>query len=242
MNKDFKNGLECSEFEALLADALDDSLAAETREVFHAHGRSCRVCGPLWIEAREGMLLMQSLEELEAPKNMVHNILAATSMVHAGAQASAENVQTGWLERLRRNLMPSSLGSLVHSRFAMSFAMAFFSLSITLTLAGVRVSDIKNVDWHPGALKKSIVLGVTHVEAKVTSYYENLRVVYEVQARVREMKKNAAPAQNNNENRQQNRKSVPGDSGRPQQYENYSRERDGSLIAQTATRHEGAQI
>jgi FtsZ-binding cell division protein ZapB len=245
MNKDFKNGLECSEFEALLADALDDSLSGETREVFQAHGRSCKVCGPLLAEATEGMLLVRQLDELEAPKNLMHNILAVTSRKDLSAKQLAKAEKAGWQERLRESLrsnLHGSLSGVMHSRFATSFAMAFFSLSITLTLAGVKITDVKNIDWHPSALKKSVVLGVTHVEAKVTSYYENLRVVYEVQARVREMKKSATPAQNNNENRQQNRKSVPGDSGRPQQYENYSRERDGSLIAQTATRHEGAQI
>jgi hypothetical protein len=115
------------------------------------------------------------------------------------------------------------------------------------------------------------VLGFTQIEAKVTSYYENLRLVYEVQARVREMKKNTPPASGTgNDNKQQNRKSAPDDGGRPQQKENYSRELDGRTVAQTghstsagsstgmlsawrdespslarrgeATRHEGAQI
>ena len=242
MNKDFKNGMECSEFEALLAEALDDSLSAGKRQAFDQHGSSCEVCGPLFAEAWEGMLMVQGLAEVEPPKNLVHNILAVTSRKQAEAEAKGEVAKAGWMERLRRSMRPRMAG-LVHSRFAMSFAMAFFSLSITLTLAGVRISDIKNIDMHPNALRKSFVLGFTHVEAKVTSYYENLRLVYQVQAKVRELKKNTAPAPGtNNENRQQNRKSSPEDGGRPKQYENYSRERDGSVIAQTFTRHEGAQI
>ena len=242
MNKDFKNGMECSEFEALLAEALDDSLAAGKRQAFDEHGKSCDVCGALFAEAWEGMLMVQGLAEVEPPKNLVHNILALTSRKQAEAEAKGEVEKAGWLERLQRGLRPRMAG-LVHSRFAMSFAMAFFSLSITLTLAGVKISDVKNIDMHPNALRKSVVLGYTQVEAKVTSYYENLRLVYQVQARVRELKKNTAPAPGtNNENRQQNRKSTPDDGGRPKQYENYSRERDGSVIAQTFTRHEGAQI
>jgi hypothetical protein len=241
MNKELKNGMECSEFEALLADALDDTLAAEKRQVFDAHGQSCEVCGPLYAEAWEGLLLMQNLAEVEPPKNLVHNILAVTSGKDAVA-TKAEVEKLGWLERLGRNMRPQMAG-LLHSRFAASFAMAFFSLSITLTLAGVKISDIKNVDFHPTALRKSAVLGFTHVEAKVTSYYENLRLVYQVQARVRELKKNAAPATGGGgENRQQNRKSAPQDGGRPKEYENYSQERDGSLIAEGYSRHEGAQI
>jgi hypothetical protein len=84
-----------------------------------------------------------------------------------------------------------------------------------------------------------VVLGYTNVEARVTSYYENLRLVYQVQAKVRELKKNAAPAAEPGENRQQNRKSAP---RREKQNDDYSMERGGRLIAQTFTWHEGARI
>lgn len=237
MNNEYPNRVECSEFEALLAEALDNALPEETRDSFEEHGRSCRVCGPLWAEAQEGLSLMRSLEQVEPPKNLVHNILAATSMTQMRTESTATApAKTGWFERLRAG----SFGGLLHSRFAASFAMAFFSLSLTLTLTGVKISQI---DWHPSALRKSVVLGFTHVEAKVTSYYENLRLVYEVQARVRELRKTTAPAPGtNDQNKQQNRMSAPDDGGRPQQQENYSQESDGSLIAQNLAKHEGAQL
>jgi len=243
MNNKYPKRLECSEFEALLAEALDGALTEENQQSFEAHGQSCKVCSPLWAEAREGLELMRSLSEVEPPKNLVHNILAATTMTQERAvSATAVPVKAGWLERLSGGWRPSFAG-LLHSRFAASFAMAFFSLSISLTLAGVKISDIKNVDWHPSALRKSVVLGFTQVEARVTSYYENLRLVYEVQAQVQELKKKTAPAPgSSNDNKQQNRKTTPDDSGRPQQQENYSREIDGSLIAQFPAKHQGAQI
>ncbi len=232
MNNEAKNGMECNEFEALLAEALDDALAADTRTAFDEHGRSCAVCRPLFAETWEGMVMVQGLAELEPPKNLVHNILAATSRKAATAEQLAEDAKLG----------KPQVGGLMHSRFAMSFAMAFFSLSITLTLAGVKVTDVKKMVEHPSMLRKNAVLGFTHVEAKVASYYENLRLVYQVQAKVRELKKNTTPvAEPGGENRQQNRKSAPED-GRPKEYENYSMERDGGLIAQTFTWHEGAQI
>ncbi len=240
MNNNYKNGLECHDFEALLADALDQLLDEHTQAAFAEHGRTCVVCRPLLAEAREGMLLVRGLDKLEPPKNLVHNILASTSLMHASTAAASSNVQESWMERLRRSLRPS-LGGLAHSRFAMSFAMAFFSISITLTLGGVKISDVTNMVAHPTAMRKNAVLGFTHVEAKVTSYYENLRLVYQVQAKVRELRKNTTPAPDNNENRQQNWKSAPGRE-RQQQHENYSRERDGSLIAGTNTQRQGVQI
>ena len=239
MNNEPKNGMECSEFEALLADALDNAIAADSRQAFDEHGRSCAVCGPMLAEALEGMLMVRGMAELEPPKNLVHNILAATSRKEATAEQIAEEAKLGWMERLRRSLRPQ-VGGLLHSRFAMSFAMAFFSLSITLTLAGVKITDVKNMVENPSMLRKNVVLGFTHVEAKVTSYYENLRLVYQVQAKVRELKKNTAPVTEPGENRQQNRKSAP--DGREKPNEDYSMERDGSLIAQTFMWHEGARI
>jgi hypothetical protein len=244
MNNEAKNGMECSEFEALLAEALDDAIPAGARAAFDEHGKSCAVCGPLFAETWEGMVMVQRLAELEPPKNLVHNILAATSMSKAEAQATAQPGRAGWAARTRyglRRSLKTSLSGAMHSRFGMSFAMAFFSLSITLTLAGVKVTDVQNMVAHPSMLRKNAVLGFTHVEAKVASYYENLRLVYQVQAKVRELKKNTTPVTGSGgENRQQNRKSTPED-GRPKD-ENYSMERDSGLIAQTFIWHEGAQI
>jgi hypothetical protein len=237
MNKDLQNGLTCSQFEALLAEALDEGqgLVAKTREAFEAHRLSCPDCAPLFAEAQEGMLLLRTLQEVEPPRNLVHNILAATSRAEGVASAIPQGAKAGWWEGLRRTLRLPRLGFL-HSRFVTSFCMAFFSLSLTLSLAGVKISDLARVDWHPNALRKSVVLEYTQIEAKVMRYYDNMRLVYEVQSRVQQLKKVAAPAPNdNNGNKdntrpdQQNRIVVPG-TGRPEQEENYSQERDGSVL------------
>jgi len=267
MNNPFQNDMQCSQFDALLAEALDGALPADLQPAFDAHSRSCQACGAMLAEAREGMLLLGGLAEVEPPKNLLHNILAATSMAEAKAQAEAAPAGTraGWLARL----FPSHTGparktgwaGVLQSRFVTSFCMAFFSLSLTLSLAGVRISDLAKIDWHPTALRKSVVLQYTQIEAKVTRYYDNMRLVVEVESRVRDLKKAASPApdSNTNDNKQrQNRNSAPDTSGRPQEHENYSRERDdsapqqaktgparetdGSMVAKIMKRSEGAEI
>ena len=95
MNNEAKNGMACSEFEALLADALDNALAANTRQAFDEHGRSCDVCGPMLAEALEGMLMVRGLAELEPPKNLVHNILAATSRQRSYSRADRGRSEAG---------------------------------------------------------------------------------------------------------------------------------------------------
>lgn len=268
MTKNFQNEFECSQFEALLADALDGdskSISVDVRQAFDAHGRSCPQCGPLWTETQQGMLLLRSLEELEPPKNLVHNILAATSMQGQETPVLGSNdairERTGWRASVRRTLGYAPL--FMRSRFATSFVMAFFSLSVTLSLAGVRVSDVSKIDWHPNALRKSVVLQYTQVESRVQRYYDNMRLVYEVESRVRGIKKAVAPGgegegkKEDNKQEQQNRNTLPDTSGTPREHDTYSQERDdtlqvavnrpaknasGNLMAKATTIDEGAQL
>jgi hypothetical protein len=276
MTKNFQDELQCSQFEALLADVLDNvshgegdssTLPASVRQAFDAHSRSCPLCGPLYAETRAGMMLLRSMQTVEPPKNLVHNILAATSLegqetVVLGAN-DAPREKAGWLVSIRRSLSYAPM--LMRSRFATSFVMAFFSLSVTLSLAGVRVGDIASIDWHPSALRKSVVLQYTQVESKVARYYDNMRLVYEVESRVQGLKKAVAPSgegkkddDDNNKQEQQNRNTPPDTSGQPQPHDTYSQERDstpqlaqtglartssGSLMAKSTTRNdEGASL
>jgi hypothetical protein len=263
MNRNLQDEMRCSQFEALLAEALDgdqeaagqeaaegmgregaglaglESLSPEIRQAFEAHRASCAACAPLYAEAREGMLLLRTMENVEPPRNLVHNILAATSRAEVqGAIPARSQVQPGLLDRLRQGLRPT-LGGLMHSRFVTSFCMAFFSISLTLSLTGVKIG---NIDWHPSALRKSAVLEYTQIEARVMRYYDNMRLVYEVQSRVQKLRQATAPApnQDNTQPQQQNQKHAPG-AGQPEPEENYSQERDGSLVAQL-TKPEGAQL
>src|SRR5262249_55864151 len=105
MSNGKQDGIQCSQFEALLAEfveaeSLDPKGAVEATagsagaehealsRAFEAHRLSCPACGPLFATAREGMLLLRSLPELDPPKNLVHNILAATSLAEAATKAA----------------------------------------------------------------------------------------------------------------------------------------------------------
>ena len=76
-------------------------------------------------------------------------------------------------------------------RFAMTAAMAFFSLALTMNLTGVHLADIHLSDLRPSAVRRSF----WGANARAIRYYDNLRVVYELQSRVREMQReNGDPA------------------------------------------------
>lgn len=261
MNQDPHNGLRCSQFEALLAEALDDAainagaapgqaagialtqLPNDVRQAFLSHRQDCAVCGPLFAEAQRGMTLLRSLDEVEPPKNLMHNILAATSLAGATASPAREGRRVGWPARMEQWLRPAFSGML-HSRFAASFAMAFFSVSLTLSLAGVNVGEILKAFAHPSTFRRTVVLQYTQAEARVVNYYENMRIVYEVETRVQQLRKAVAPQNNTpNDNKpDQQNQNRPAPNRRPEQEENSRQQLDGGVIAASILQFRGAHL
>ena len=76
-------------------------------------------------------------------------------------------------------------------RFAMSFGMAFFALSVALSVLGVKPADLRQVSLRPAAIRHTYY----NTQARVVRYYENIRFVYEVESRVRELKRTVTPAE-----------------------------------------------
>ncbi|HEX3351670.1 MAG TPA: hypothetical protein VHS34_02510 [Terriglobales bacterium] len=228
-----KNGMQCGEFDALLNEALDGSLTGPKLESFQAHARVCAVCGPLLTEADAGRRWLKSLVEVEPPANLMHNILLATTGQESRRVAVRPESNPSWLDKVTAWLRPVFTPVLAVSRqprFAMSFGMAFFSLSISLSLAGVKVSDVRHVDLRPSAIKRTYY----ETTGRVVKYYENIRFVYEIESRVREFKKVATPPepapkpQNNNKEQKNNNTS-----GEPEQKQerNYSQGENQPVLA-----------
>lgn len=177
-----QSGMPCSEFDALLMEAVEGNLNPDEMLRFRSHADSCGVCGPLFADAQSGFTWLQSLAEVEPPATLVHNILAATSERDAApGKVSAANL--GFTDRLRAGI-GSLITPLLQPRLAGTFAMAFFSLSLLMNVAGIKVSDVRKLDLRPSAIKNTYYSASSHV----VKYYENLRIVYELQSRAREIK------------------------------------------------------
>ena len=233
MSGETKNGMQCADFDALLIEALDGTLTGLKLESFQAHARVCAVCGPLFAEADGGRRWLKSLAELEPPANLVHNILLATTgyeservFVRPKGKASWTDAFTGWLRPVFAPVL--SVGR--QPRFAMSFGMAFFSLSISLSLAGVKVSDVRHVDMRPSAIKRAYY----ETTGRVVKYYENIRFVYEIESRVREFKRVTAPPEpspkEQNDNKQKKDNNTSGQP-EPRQERNYSQGENQPVLA-----------
>ena len=85
--------------------------------------------------------------------------------------------------------------------------MAFFSFSLVLNFAGVKLSDFRNLDLRPSAISTTASMQYHMTTAKVVKYYENIRFVYELESRMKELTKdNTKPSDTNTD---QNKKEQP---------------------------------
>ena len=155
-----ENDMQCNEFDALLSDALDRILTGDKLERFQAHAGACSICGPLLTEAEQGQRWLKQLGEVDPPANLVQNILVSTSGVDTVRLRGSAAVQAevGLFDRLRdwASLLASPVVAAVRQpRFVMSFGMAFFSLSISLSLAGVKLNDVRHADLRPSSIKRA---------------------------------------------------------------------------------------
>src|SRR5208282_2722737 len=234
MPDEFKHGVECTEFEALLSDALDGDgqLSPARRESFEAHRRVCAICGPLFADVQAGQQWLRSLEAVEPPAYLVHNILAATSgVVSTRTLAAVPGARTTPLSERAREWWDSFItpvaGFVRQPRFVMSFGMIFFSFSLALSAAGVKTRDVAKVDLRPAALRHAYI----DAQIKVVKYYDNIRFVYEIESKLRELKRANTPVEptpefQKNEQKQNRKNDTTGqpESDRPDQRQdrNYS--------------------
>ena len=192
MPDQISHGMQCNEFDLLLSDALDGVLAGEQLDRFQAHARVCKACGPLFAEAEAGRNWLKDLTEVEPPANLVTNILASTTGVDTQrlwTPARVRQPRVSWLEHVQASFLEPIWAMVRQPRFAMSFGMAFFALSVGLTVAGVKPYDLKEISLRPSAIRHTYY----NTQARVVRYYDNVRLVYEVQAAVRGIKRNLTP-------------------------------------------------
>jgi hypothetical protein len=235
--------MQCPEFDGLVSDALDGVLTGPQLDRFQAHARVCTACGPLFAEVEAGRNWLKDLTEVEPPAGLVTNILASTTGVDSqrlrvnvsAPQPRGASFGASWWERAQAwasAAMQPVWGTVRQPRFAMSFGMAFFALSVALSVLGVKPADLRSVSLRPAAVRHTYY----NTQARVVRYYENIRLVYEMESRLREFKRTMAPAEPNSEAAPEKTKDHKNDTTeQPEQKQerNYS-QTDGSIILASA--------
>jgi hypothetical protein len=222
--------MQCAEFDALLSDAIEGKLSGSQLANFEAHTHSCATCTPSFAEATAGHNWLRSLTEVEPPAEMVANILVATTGLDTTRLHAKFGERVSWFDRAQdwATGMIAPMWALARQpRFAMSFGMIFFGLSVSLSMTGVKVTDIRHADLRPSAIRR----GYYETSGRVVKYYENIRFVYEIESRVREFKKATTPAETEPTRKDNRHTNDTSQEPEQKQERNYSQGESDTLLA-----------
>ena len=220
------NSPACGHWETLLVDAMDGLLRPEDEAIFSGHMATCASCTEMFEQVRRGREWLEFLApEPEVPAHLLDRILVETGhgkmnpgkLVVAGGPASglgdSGNVLTmtpawqrpGFAARMRRFAEP---------RLLMTAAMAFFSIALTLSMTGVRISSFKMADLRPASVRSMLEKRIMTASTPIIRYYDHLRFVYEVESRMRELRRSTETEQQSQPaDQNKTRPSAPAPSG-----------------------------
>jgi hypothetical protein len=129
--------------------------------------------------------------EPEVPAGLLGKILARTSET-PGVGIPTGVAVPGLPTRPWRRMMLPAVRQVLEPRLMMTAAMAFFSIALTLNLTGIKFTQLRAEDFQPSRMRANLTRTFYSTNEQVTKYYENLRVVYEMESRVRELRRATA--------------------------------------------------
>jgi len=169
------SAINCSEFDALLCDYLDGTLDRERRSEFETHLATCSPCGELARDAAEAMAFMERAADVEPPPQLVTRIL------YQVPRGRTEGFR-GWLNRLLKPVFQPVL----QPRYVMGAMLTIVSMAMTTRCAGAPDHPLNASDLDPVKLWTALDNRVHRVWDRSLKTYESMRLVYEVQSRLRD--------------------------------------------------------
>jgi len=202
----------CAVCEAMLPEAVDGLLSDSEQRAFDKHVAGCVECARELAEARRGAAWLSMLKSQapEPPAGLLAKILAETTSATQTAAApfavaapvaappvwqpiaKPARVSASWAtfrQQLTDMFSIETARATFQPRMAMTAAMAFFSIALTLNLTGVRLRDLRASNFTPSAIKRS----VADVDASATRMFQNNRAVYKVESRLNDLRNDDAP-------------------------------------------------
>jgi hypothetical protein len=168
--------MQCAEFEILLADYLDETLAAPGRETerdaFVRHLESCAACQALAEDSKYAVGFMDRAAEIEPPPVLLTKILHATN---AGWEFKLRGRGfSGWINR--------TFAPVLRPRLVLSAMLTLVSLTMLTRCDGVKTLTASDLD--PVRVWTSLDDRTHRIWDRAVKSYESMRLVYEVKNQI----------------------------------------------------------
>jgi hypothetical protein len=169
--------LSCAEFEMLLADWIDETLAAPARQAerdaFVRHLESCAACAALAEDAQLAVAFMERAADVEMPPALVSKILHATN---SGWEFKLRGQGvSGWINR--------TFAPVLRPRVVMGAMLTLLSATMMLTRCAPN-RTLTAADLDPVRLWTALDNRTHRIYGRAVKSYESMRLVYEVKNQI----------------------------------------------------------
>jgi anti-sigma factor RsiW len=171
--------MNCAEFESALADYIDGTLDAGGRTALVAHAETCAGCRVFMADASVAAAFLKRTEEIEPPATLITRI--AYQVPLGRTPEPYEN--PGFLSRITAKW----LRPVLQPRLVMGMAMTVLSFAMLERCTGVKVQHIQAADLNPVRVWGGVEDKAIRLKDRVAKSYENLRVVYEIETRLKDL-------------------------------------------------------
>jgi hypothetical protein len=173
----------CAELEILLCDYVDGTLRAEERTALESHLSGCAACQQLSEDVAGVTAFFERVPQPEPPAELMTRILHHAPM---GPGAVAERLPSdprpSWIKRFFGGFLVGWL----QPRYVMGMAMTILSFSMLARFAHIEPRQLRPSDLDPVKVWQGIDDHSHRVYDRAMKYYDNLRLVIEIQSRLKE--------------------------------------------------------
>ena len=166
----------CAELEILLCDYVDGTLRGEERTALDSHLAGCSACAELAKDVAGVTAFIETVAPAEPPAELLTRIL--------------HELPTGRPAAEKRSWWRKWFGGWVHGllqpRYVMGMAMTVLSFSMIAKFAHIEPRQLRPADLDPVKIWASIDDRSHRMWDRTMKYYDNLRLVIEIQSRLKE--------------------------------------------------------
>jgi hypothetical protein len=173
----------CAELEILLCDYVDGTLHGTERVALESHLSVCPACKQLAEDVAGVTAFFERVPHADPPAELLTRIMHHAPL---GREAAAEphpsEAKPSWAKRLFGGFVQGWL----QPRYVMGMAMTILSFSMLARFAHIEPRQLRPSDLDPVKVWQGIDDHSHRVYDRAMKYYDNLRLVIEIQSRLRE--------------------------------------------------------
>ena len=166
----------CAEFEILYCDYIDGLLRDPEKTELEQHLSTCAACAELAKEISGAVAFLERVEKVEPPAELLTRIL------HDIPSPKVKPERRSWFRRIFGGVTDT----LLQPRFAMGMVMTMLSFAMLMKLTGITPRPIRPADLSPAKIWAVLDERAHRTWDRAVKYYDNMRLVIEIQSRLKE--------------------------------------------------------